>query len=413
MVLRIDGAATRRLDKLQLDAAFAEAHRQTWSILENLTPVQWQVPCDPGINPPLWEYGHIAWFTEHWILRDPQPGPQGRFVATRPSLLASADRWFDSARVAHDDRWHLDLPPLAQIMAYVETVLAQVRAKLATVSDSDDDLYYFRLALYHEDMHAEALTYMRQTLDYALHAPLAMSPHERAAGAREVALGRETFMMGGARDAGFVFDNEKWQHAVTVGPAQIDRQCVSNGDYAEFVAADGYRDERWWSGDGIAWLKRSGLAAPRRWRKAERTSEREPARGGAENWEQRWEQRWFGRWEPLALALPVCHVNAYEAEAFCRWKGRRLPTEAEWEYAACHDLIDWGGSVWEWTADPLVPYAGFSADPYADYSAPWFDTHRSVRGASFATRVRMCNPRYRNFYLPHRNDVFVGFRTCR
>jgi iron(II)-dependent oxidoreductase len=144
MKLQTDPVARRKLDKSQLDAAFVEAHRRTWAILADLTPAQMQVPCDPGINPPLWEYAHISWFTEHWILREPQRNSTGRFAPTRPSLLADADRWFDSGRVAHDDRWHLDLPPLAQIIAYTGTVLESVRAKLAAVTDSDEALYYFR-----------------------------------------------------------------------------------------------------------------------------------------------------------------------------------------------------------------------------------------------------------------------------
>jgi len=400
MVLRADVAATRRLDKSQLDAAFTDAHRGTWAILADLTPEQLRVPCAPGINPPVWEYAHIAWFTEHWILRDPQPDATGRFVPTRPSLLEHADRWFDSGRVAHDDRWHLDLPPPTQIIDYAGAVLKLVRARLAAVQDTDEALYYFRLALYHEDMHAEALTYMRQALDYSVHAPLAMSPLKHSSGASDIAIGGETFMMGGARDEGFVFDNEKWRRPVTIGPARIDRQCVTNAQFAEFVAANGYGDERWWSSDGMAWLRQTGLKTPRRWRES---------RDGSGHWEH----RWFGQWEPLPVSLPICHVNAYEAEAFCRWQRRRLPTEAEWEYAACNELIEWGESVWEWIADPFEPYPGFSPDPYQDYSTPWFHTHRSVRGASFATHDRMCNPRYRNFYLPHRNDIFVGFRTCR
>ncbi len=338
----------------------------------------------------------MAWFTEHWVLRAPRPDSEGRLSATLPSMLEQADSLFDSMRVAHPDRWHLALPSLAGVRQYVSDVLERVLAALDAADDSDEGLYFFRLALFHEDMHAEALTYMRQTLDYAPHAPIALPAVRSDAG--PAAGGGDAFVMGSPAERGFVFDNEKWAHSVDVPPFRIDRTCVSNAAFARFVESGGYLDPQWWSSSGIEWLRQSRLAHPARWRQADRSTS--------------WEWRWFGEWVPLPLDLPVCHVNAFEAEAYCRWAGKRLPTEAEWEYAATHDLIEWGGSVWEWTSDSFLPYAGFSADPYQEYSVPWFGSHRSVRGGSLVTRERMQHPRYRNFYLPHRNDIFVGFRCC-
>jgi EgtB-related family protein len=122
--------------------------------------------------------------------------------------------------------------------------------------------------------------------------------------------------------------------------------------------------------------------------------------------------RWFDRWQPLAPGAPVIHVSAWEAEAYCRWAKRRLPAAAEWECATRDPRFQWGRSVWEWTADAFVPYPGFVAGPYAEYSRPWFGDHRELRGGAFATHTRLHDPRYRNFFVADRNDVFAGFRTA-
>jgi ergothioneine biosynthesis protein EgtB len=396
-----EGMLARNLDGTALDAALADARRHTLKILADFDSARWQVPELAIINPPLWELGHLGWFAEWWILRGAGPDGRGGTAARHDSILQDADRWFDSSRVAHAMRWQLNLPPVSAVYDYVGAVLDGVRNRLARASDGPQDLNRYRLALFHEDMHGEALTYMRQTLSNCPppFLPAALEAIDEAAGEVEIVGG--SFSMGLKQGDGFAFDNEMTLHQVDIAPFAIDRECVSNRAFADFVGAGGYRDPQYWSRDGWARLQRTGNTHPQYWRKAA-----EGRAGG-------WEQLWFGQWQSLPLEAPVCHITAHEAEAFCAWSGRRLPTEPEWEYAAVSSAIRYGRSVWEWLADPFAPYPGFTPGIYQEYSAPWFHTHRCVRGASFATRPRMRHARYRNFYTPDRDDIFVGFRTCR
>jgi gamma-glutamyl hercynylcysteine S-oxide synthase len=194
-----------------------------------------------------------------------------------------------------------------------------------------------------------------------------------------------------------VFDNEKWTHACHVPPFTMDSTLVSNAQYSEFIADGGYQNPRFWSAAGRAWLMRDGRSAPRDWQ-----------RDG-----KHWRGKRFGKLLALPANEPVRHVNLYEAQAYCVWAGRRLPSESEWESAAlsAHPALRWG-DLWEWTCSPFEPYPGFSPDAYREYSVPCFATHQVLRGASFATRLRLRSPKFRNFCLPERNDMFAGFRTC-
>ena len=379
----------RSLDRQALREALLDARQYTKALVDDLSDAQWDVPILPTINPVAWEIGHVGWFMERWCLRERglQPGP---------SRVADADRMYDSSAIAHADRWRLPLPPRPATLRYVDEVLAATLEALEDAGESDRGLYGFRLALYHEDMHAESFAQLRQELGYPAPARLGSSS-DRAPAGGDARLDGGEFEMGAQQGAsGFVFDNEKWAHPVRVSPFAIARRPVLEGEFLAFVEDGGYRRDALWSAEGRAWRDAGGAAQPLYWRRANRS----------------WERRVFDRWEPLRPDAPMQHVNAHEAEAYCRWAGRRLPSEAEWEFAALAGSIEWGGSVWEWTSTSFAPYPGFSADPYRDYSEPWFHTHRSVRGGSALTTARLAHPRFRNFYLPHRNDIFAGFRTA-
>ena len=301
------------------------------------------------VNPPRWEVGHVGWFQEYWCLRG---GSE-----ERASILPNADALYNSATVPHATRWSLPLPSFADTIAYRDEVLERVLS-------ADAEPYFLELALRHELMHAEAFHYTRQTLGYP--APQFDEPRATLTGEGDMECPGGVFRLGATRDDGFAFDNEKWSHPIVVEPFRIARRPVSYGEYRRFK-------EPLYCKDGMV--------------------------------------RRFDRWIPIPDDEPVRHVSWHDAMAYCEFIGRRLPTEAEWEYAALAGLPNIG-HVWEWTSSTFLPYPGFLRDPYKEYSEPWFGTHKVLRGSSFATPPGVAHARFRNFYTPERADMFVGFRTC-
>jgi iron(II)-dependent oxidoreductase len=307
------------------------------------------------VNPPRWEVGHVGWFQEFWCLRG---GSE-----ERASILPNADALYNSATVPHATRWSLPLPSFADTLAYREEVLERV---ITEVRKRHADPYFVELAVRHELMHAEAFHYTRQTLGY----PGLPEKAVHLAGEGDMACPGGLFRLGARRGNGggngFAFDNEKWSHPVALEPFRIARRPVTYGEYRKFAEPP---------------YSRNGMV------------------------------RRFDRWIPIPDGEPVRHVSWREANAYCAFAGRRLPTEAEWECAALAGLEN-VGRVWEWTSSTFLPYPGFLRDPYKEYSEPWFATHKVLRGASFATPPGVAHARFRNFYTPERGDIFAGFRTC-
>lgn len=398
----VDSARMRRAGKELLSLALMDSRNHTlrWiaAYERALGAVAMRVPQQPELSPPLWELGHAGWFQERWIARNVQRQRGARCDPSQPrlaSILAEADRCFDDAQVGHAQRWTLALPELQAIRQYLVDTLETTLELLDNAPDDDDEaLYFYRLALFHEDMLGEKFAHMSQTLGFD--AGLLGSP--AAVNAREPLLFPATVWPMGCEPGGFVFDNEKWVHDVPIPEFEIDAQPVSWGQYAEFVEDGGYDRSELWHPQGWTLLQREGRRCPRHV---------DQIRHGVL-------QQRLGRLTRVPQAQPALHVGWYEADAWCRWAGRRLPTEPEWEAAAhlgASRGLRWG-DVWEWTASSFEPYRGFAPGPQRDYSQPAFGTHKVLRGASFATRGRMRSAKFRAFALPEADHLFCGFRSC-
>jgi len=433
---------------VRLTGELRDARRRTLELVADLDDEQMIGPRLAIVNPLRWEIGHVAWFQEYWLLRH---------LSGRSAILSDGDSLYDSAKIAHDTRWDLPLPSKTDTIAYMTRVLDEVAENFLedgggnSVDHSVKSAEYFlSLALFHEDMHDEAITYTRQTL--GLPVPVLSNPQTNPTTNREEVeivgdafVPRGSFVFGNASGHRFVFDNEQQACEVEVQSFAISRTATTNEEFAAFVTDGGYQRREFWSDEGWRWRESVDTNHPVYWKFVDRE----------------WWRRNFSELVPLEGKLPVLHVNWYEADAYCRWARRRLPTEVEWEMAASgvpgdHGIASdrkqrypWGddyptpeqanldscnlgcvdvralpesdsafgcrqmiGNAWEWTASDFMPFAGFVPGPYQEYSAPWFGNHKVLRGGCWATRSRLINNTYRNFYLPDRRDVWAGFRTC-
>ncbi|MFQ5523629.1 MAG: ergothioneine biosynthesis protein EgtB [Acidimicrobiia bacterium] len=397
---------------------------------------------DDIMSPLVWDVGHVGNFEEYWLLRE----IDGR---------SPHDPRYDEMYNPFDNpRWvRGDLPLLkrGEALSYIDEVRGDALAILERVELDPDrpllrDGYVFEMVIQHEAQHQEtmlqALDLRRDLRDYPGVNPARVLNHRSVDDTERVVIPGGSFLMG-TNDTAAAYDNERPQHRVEVAGFAIDRFPVSNRRYARFIEAGGYRNPEYWTDAGWQWRTGADLEAPQGWIRQV---------GGD------WLVSRFGYVVELDPAEPVQHVCFHEAEAFARFEGGRLPTEAEWEKAASWGpeatsprTYPWGsarpqpelanlgqqrwgpapvgsypagasaygveqllGDVYEWTSSPFVGYPGFSAFPYPEYSEVFFDDpgFRVLRGASWATSTDVARNTFRNWDYRTRRQIFAGIRLA-
>ena len=391
----------------------AEARARTLRLIEPISTPDLERVHDPLMSPLVWDLGHIAAYEDLWLC-----GHVGGLKPVRPELMDVYDA-FETPRAQRGD-----VPYLLRDEAL--DYLAAVRERSLGVLRREHAPQIAELVLQHEHQHNET---MLQTMQIAAPGVCAPPRPDRTPVALErrqssLRVDGGTFAMG-APAHGFAYDNERPRHEVFVPPFEIDRLPVTNGDYLAFTEDGGYRRPELWSPAGWEWRCQTGAERPLYWTADGR-------------------ERRFERTDPIDRNMPVMHVSWFEADAFARWAGKRLPTEAEWEKAAagtsaapgaCNiDQLAYGplpagafprgataygvlgmiGDVWEWTGSDFGPYPGFRAHPYREYSEVFFGGgFKVLRGGSWATRPSVARATFRNWDFPQRRQIFAGFRCAR
>ncbi|MGI8306112.1 ergothioneine biosynthesis protein EgtB [Saccharopolyspora hattusasensis] len=390
----------------------------------------------PLMSPLVWDLAHIGSQEELWLVRD---------VGGAPAIRPDIDELYDAFQHARADRPQLPLLGPAEARDYVGTVRTKVYDLIDRVPLEGrrlvEQAFAFGMIVQHEQQHDETMLATHQLRDGPPALTADPPPPGAAAPQAEVFVPGGPFTMGTSAEP-WALDNERPAHQVHVDDFYLDSTPVTNGAYLAFIDAGGYDDPRWWSGAGWAYRQRADPRAPRFWRLDG----------------DRWLRRRFGHVEPVPPDEPVVHVSFHEAEAYAAWAGKRLPTEAEWEKAARFDPASgrsrrypWGdddprpehanlgqrhlqpapagaypdgaapcgarqliGDVWEWTATDFLPYPGFSAFPYREYSEVFFGAdYKVLRGGSFGTDAAACRGTFRNWDYPIRRQIFAGFRCAR
>ena len=380
---------------------FAAVRARTEALAARLSPEDQTVQSMPDASPAKWHRAHTTWFFETFLLLPHLPG-YSRFREEFGFLFNS---YYEAAgpRHARPKRGMLTRPSSGEVGAYrshVDAAMAEL-----TGGGPRQDIFFelIELGLQHEEQHQELL------VTDALHA-LAQNPlcpafdpgwrePEAAAGPARFLDGPEGVVEVGHGGEGFAFDSETPRHRAYLAPYRIADRLVTNGEWLAFMRDGGYRTPTLWMSDGWAACQAEGWEAPLYWREEGRA----------------WRQFTLGGLRPVEGGAPVRHVSWYEADAFARWSGRRLPTEEEWEAAAgLPGFRDAEGVAWQWTGSAYRPYPGFRPWPGAvgEYNGKFMVNQMVLRGGSLATPPGHARPTYRNFFPPEKRWQFTGVRLA-
>ncbi|MBA3865890.1 MAG: SUMF1/EgtB/PvdO family nonheme iron enzyme [Solirubrobacterales bacterium] len=361
--------------KAAIAESLSEARERTLELVEPLDDEQRNRVYSPILSPLAWDLGHIANFEELWLVRT---------IADREPMHGDLGRFYDAIENPRKTRGELPILRDAELRSYMADVRERTLEVLDSVdvsSDAEDPLlrdgFVYEMLLAHEYQHNETMLQLLQMVDgYQPLLPIGTRAVV-GTGPEMVAVPAGSYEIG-APEGGFAYDNERRRHPVELAGFEIDRTAVTNSSYLEFMEQTGAEPPMYWERDGQGgWLS--------------------TARGAR---------------APIAPDHPVVHVSWNQADAFARWAGKRLPSEQEWEAAQAQ--LDSVGQVWEWTSSDFLPYPGFEAFPYSEYSEVFFGSeHQVLRGSSWATHPRVVRPSFRNWDLAERSQIFAGIRCAR
>ncbi|GAB3906867.1 ergothioneine biosynthesis protein EgtB [Larkinella knui] len=386
-----------------LPDAYQRVRSWTGQICASLETEDYVVQPAADISPPKWHLGHTTWFWETFVLVPHQP--QYRIFHDDFSFVFNSYYESVGRRVLRTQRGNLSRPTVAEVYRYRAYVDEAMTRFLSTQELTPELRNLIELGLNHEQQHQELLI---TDIKYMLgHNPLfpeiemPVNEHRMDQPTLPVKLPEGVYTIGHQTESGgFCFDNELGAHKVYLNGATLSGQLVTNADYLEFIDAGGYQQFQHWLSDGWAWVKANQIEAPLYWHRLD----------------GQWHAYTFAGLQPVDPDLPVCHVSYYEADAYARWRGLRLPTEAEWEAAAVdaggHHLA-WG-LRWEWTGSAYLPYPGFTTAEGAvgEYNGKFMSGQMVLRGASVATPEGHSRPTYRNFFQPDKRWQYTGIRLA-